>query len=332
MKRLAILATGLALSLSASVGAAMAQDKGTDGITTNADGSYVASTAGTNPTANGEGGTIIYGDINTGPGYHVIESPSVVQTSVPPPVAEPAPAAEPVTAPVDGTAAAPAGEAVSASAADLDGDNYPDDAELNLGLDPNNADTDGDGVADGDEITIYGIDPLAYDTDGDGSGDGAELFGVHTNPLVWDDVSGSNEGNAETLAQDISQLESSTTSDLYQKSNEVVTAVDGNAAAMGPGDASASPGTVTRGAGLLGPDGSYNVSDSAPSDVTISGDTEEIAPPSNQTTTNAASCGSYGSWYDAQVAYEAAGATAADPAMVQALDPDYDGIACEEGM
>ena len=32
----------------------------------------------------------------------------------------------------------------------------------------------------------------------------------------------------------------------------------------------------------------------------------------------------YADWYDAQVAYENAGATAADPAMVQAMDPDYD--------
>ena len=49
-------------------------------------------------------------------------------------------------------------------------------------------------------------------------------------------------------------------------------------------------------------------------------------------TGTAYSCGAYGAWYDAQVAYENAGATAADPAMVQAMDPDYDGIACEEGM
>ena len=45
-----------------------------------------------------------------------------------------------------------------------------------------------------------------------------------------------------------------------------------------------------------------------------------------------AGCDSYASWYDAQVAYEAAGMTAADQAVVAALDPDYDGIACEEGM
>ena len=43
-------------------------------------------------------------------------------------------------------------------------------------------------------------------------------------------------------------------------------------------------------------------------------------------------CGQYGTWYDAQVAYEELGATAADPALVQEIDADYDGIACEDGM
>ena len=43
-------------------------------------------------------------------------------------------------------------------------------------------------------------------------------------------------------------------------------------------------------------------------------------------------CSQYGTWYDAQVAYENLGATAADPALVQEVDPDYDGIACETEM
>ena len=43
-------------------------------------------------------------------------------------------------------------------------------------------------------------------------------------------------------------------------------------------------------------------------------------------------CANYGSWYDAQVAYESAGGLGADPALVGAFDPDYDGIACEETM
>lgn len=43
-------------------------------------------------------------------------------------------------------------------------------------------------------------------------------------------------------------------------------------------------------------------------------------------------CAAYGDWLTAQSAYEAAGRTAADPALVAAFDPDYDGIACEEIM
>jgi hypothetical protein len=43
-------------------------------------------------------------------------------------------------------------------------------------------------------------------------------------------------------------------------------------------------------------------------------------------------CAQYGTWYDAQVAYEELGTTAADPALVQEVDADYDGIACEEMM
>jgi hypothetical protein len=64
--------------------------------------------------------------------------------------------------------------------------------------------------------------------------------------------------------------------------------------------------------------------------ITVSGDTEVLAPP--PAASSVAGCGSYGSWYDAQLAYEAAGMLEADPALVSTLDPDLDGIACEEGM
>jgi hypothetical protein len=43
-------------------------------------------------------------------------------------------------------------------------------------------------------------------------------------------------------------------------------------------------------------------------------------------------CSQYATWYDAQITYENLGATAADPALVQEVDPNYDGIACEEMM
>jgi hypothetical protein len=124
---------------------------------------------------------------------------------------------------------------------------------------------------------------------------------------------------------------------LAQETTESMTATDGDATVRGDGDASAAPGLVTRGGvggpgtALLGPDGTYSAVDTAPSTVTIAGDTEALAPAAAPATT-VAGCDSYASWYDAQVAYEAAGMTAADPAIVAALDPDYDGIACEEGM
>jgi hypothetical protein len=73
-----------------------------------------------------------------------------------------------------------------ASETDLDADNYADATEWSLGLDPGNSDTDGDEVADGDELNIYGTEPTVADTDGDGLSDGEELFAAGTDPLAWD--------------------------------------------------------------------------------------------------------------------------------------------------
>src|SRR5829696_2101385 len=58
-----------------------------------------------------------------------------------------------------------------------------------------------------------------------------------------------------------------------------ITANNGEAASLGPGDAEAAPGTVTGGSGvaLLGPDGTYSVSDAPPSDVTV-GNSGALAP------------------------------------------------------
>ncbi len=47
-------------------------------------------------------------------------------------------------------------------------------------------DTDGDWVADSDEVNSYGTDPNSWDTDGDGRSDGDELYVIGTDPLVWD--------------------------------------------------------------------------------------------------------------------------------------------------
>lgn len=112
------------------------------------------------------------------------------------PEAEPAPAPDTEAAPEPVADAAPVEtsepvvtDTAVATATDQDADNEPDALELDLGLDPTNIDTDADGVADGDELNIYGTAPTLVDTDGDGASDGEELFGSRTDPLVWDDFS-----------------------------------------------------------------------------------------------------------------------------------------------
>jgi hypothetical protein len=56
------------------------------------------------------------------------------------------------------------------------------------------------------------------------------------------------------------------------------------------------------------------------------------APVATDTAAAGGFCSQYATWYDAQIAYENLGTTAADPALVQEVDPNYDGIACEEMM
>lgn len=65
-------------------------------------------------------------------------------------------------------------------------------------------------------------------------------------------------------------------------------------------------------------------------------ESNEPAPVTTDTATTETAatgfCAQYGTWYDAQIAYENLGGTAADPALVQEVDPNYDGIACENMM
>src|SRR3954465_4866404 len=79
--------------------------------------------------------------------------------------------------------------------------------------------------------------------------------------LVYGDIPGgtvigpSTEGSAPVSKDVVYAPAPETTGDI--------TATNGDAAALGPGDASAAPGTVTGGSGmgLLGPDGTYSVTE-----------------------------------------------------------------------
>jgi hypothetical protein len=313
------LSAGLGLALVA--GAVSAQDAP---IIISADGTN--SGAGTGSISNNNGGDIYLGDITSGPEGTTIEissSPGPEQASTASAAgangrSRPAPSRPaPATAPDDGNAPVP-------SAGDRDGDNYPDDLEPAAGLDPTNPDTDEDGVADGDEVNVFGTDPLLYDTDGDGYGDGEELFWTESDPLDPENRSGiTNAQRVDDRERRPSVVESEQTNDYPVPPPPVTSdgpavggiggpvpgtsASGGSAAAIGDGDASAAPGDIASG-----------VSDPA---AILRGDD-----------TSSAQCSAYGDWYEAQTNYEAAGGVDAADSLVEAVDPDRNGIACESMM
>ncbi len=86
----------------------------------------------------------------------------------------------------------------AAQAADSDGDGLYDIDETSVYFtDPYNWDSDGDGASDGAEV-YYGTDPTASarpDSDGDGLYDDDELAIYGTNPGIWDtDGDGTSDG------------------------------------------------------------------------------------------------------------------------------------------
>ena len=77
--------------------------------------------------------------------------------------------------------------------ADTDGDGLNDGEEWSMWLtDPAEADTDGDGLNDGDELNLRGTDPLDPDTDIDGLADGDEV-------RVWGSSPTNADSDADTL-------------------------------------------------------------------------------------------------------------------------------------
>jgi hypothetical protein len=178
VKRFLVLAFGLVVGLGGAPGGVLAQ-----GSIDYDDASGDSGTC----TVSGPAGerVIMCSDLRPGDGVAVVNAG--VEAAAPVAADEaPAPAPEPAAASEEAAAPEATDRAV-ATATDQDADNYADELEPGLGLDPMNADTDADGVADGDEINIYGTDPLAADSDGDGVLDGEELFGIYTDPLVWED-------------------------------------------------------------------------------------------------------------------------------------------------
>ncbi len=65
------------------------------------------------------------------------------------------------------------------SSVDSDHDGLPDALEAQIGTDPHNRDTDGDGISDGVEFWGWGSSPLMKDTDADGCPDNVEMADVN---------------------------------------------------------------------------------------------------------------------------------------------------------
>ncbi|MCA9923768.1 MAG: protein kinase [Anaerolineales bacterium] len=76
--------------------------------------------------------------------------------------------------------------ATAAVVGDTDNDGLTNAQEAAIGTDPNNSDSDGDGLSDGDEQLIYGTQPLNEDSDGDLLRDGDEINEYHTDPKLLD--------------------------------------------------------------------------------------------------------------------------------------------------
>ncbi len=93
--------------------------------------------------------------------------------------------------------------------------------EKEIGTDPNNPDTDGDGLNDGEEYLTYKTNPLQTDTDLDGLNDYEEVKVAKTNPLIADtDGDGLKDGE-EVNKYKTDPLKADTDGDKLNDGDEV---------------------------------------------------------------------------------------------------------------
>jgi outer membrane protein OmpA-like peptidoglycan-associated protein len=105
--------------------------------------------------------------------------------------------------------------------ADTDNDGLTNREERQLGTNPKVADTDGDGLSDGDEVKKYTTNPLKGDSDGDGLTDGDEILKYHTDPMKADtDGDGLSDGD-EVLTYKTDPLKADTDGDGLSDGDEV---------------------------------------------------------------------------------------------------------------
>lgn len=94
--------------------------------------------------------------------------------------------------------------------------------EKELGTDPNNPDTDGDGLKDGEEVNTFMTNPLNPDTDGDGLSDGAEVNTHKTDPNKADTDSDGLKDGEEVTKYKTDPLKADTDGDSLFDGDEVM--------------------------------------------------------------------------------------------------------------
>ena len=103
---------------------------------------------------------------------------------------------------------------------DSDNDGLTDSEEAQLGTNPQVADSDGDGILDGQEELIYGSDPNLTDTDGDGLPDGVEINDHRTDPTLID-TDGDGLPDADEIARGTGPLNPDSDNDGLTDGDEV---------------------------------------------------------------------------------------------------------------
>ena len=106
---------------------------------------------------------------------------------------------------------------------DKDGDGLTKSEEKEIGTDPNNPDTDGDGLNDGEEFKTYFTAPLNPDTDGDGLKDSEEVRSTKTDPLKADTDGDELSDGDEITSYKTDPLNKDTDQDKLTDGEEVIT-------------------------------------------------------------------------------------------------------------
>ena len=103
---------------------------------------------------------------------------------------------------------------------DSDGDRLDDGDEVDRDTDPNDQDTDDDLLGDGDEVLTHGTDPLRADSDNDTLTDGAELLQHGSDPKRAD-TDGDNLDDADEVTRGLDPANADTDADQLSDGQEI---------------------------------------------------------------------------------------------------------------